>query len=87
MRGVRRLVGSRWQGHRSVEPEFFIVAPPIGNKPNRKIIYTTGAGDDIEQEARAKSIMAAWGDLVFKVMKKVTRLDRFKQRLDSARNC
>jgi len=60
---------------------------PLGNKPNRKIIYTTGAGDDIEQEARAKSIMAAWGDLVFKVMKKVTRLDRFKQRLDSARNC
>jgi hypothetical protein len=50
-------------------------------------MFTTGARDDIEQAARAKSTMAAWGDLVFKVMKKVERLDRFKQRLDSARNC
>ena len=60
---------------------------PLSNKPNSKIIYPTGAGGDIEQAARAKSTMAARGDLVFKVMKKVERLDRFKQRLDSARNC
>ena len=52
------------------------------NTPNSNIIYTSGAGDYNEQAARAKGIMANGGDLVFKVMKKVERRDRFKQRLD-----